>query len=167
MVKENMKLQGDLKASKNMLNETRNKLEETTPWVDLLGTKGQRHDMYIVETVLLLMSLGTTAADACQAFGVFLERTYPNLKVNVDYRIPGDWFFKGIADMLYPIGVIGPRKLADVCLRMYLGLDGSPRDGHDYAGLSYRLVVPASYIDDGNVDDATVNCAGPKMDENG
>jgi hypothetical protein len=77
--------------------------------------------------------------------------------VDVDYRIPGDWFFKGIADMLYPIGVIGPRKLTDVCVRMYLGLDGSPRDGHDYAGLSHRLVVPAGYVGDGNVDDATVN----------
>jgi hypothetical protein len=88
-----------------------------------------------------------------------MERTHPMLKANVDYRIPGDWFFKGIADMLCPIGVIGPRKLAGVCVRVHLGLDGSPRDGHDYAGLSHRLVVPAGYIGDGNVDDATVNCA--------
>ena len=159
MVKENALLNVGLKEAREKVLAVQKKLDESTPRVDLLGKKGQRYDVYIIETVLILMSLGTTAADACQAFGVFMERTYPRLKVNVDYRIPGDWFFKGIADILYPIGVIGPRKLADVCVRMYLGLDGSPRDGHDYAGLSYRLVVPAGYIGDGNVDDATVNCA--------
>ena len=159
IVKENVKLRLDLEASKEMLQATKRKLEETTPWVDLLGKKGQRYDMYILETVLILMSLGSTATDACSSFSVFLERSYPHLKAGVDYRVPGDWYFKEVAEIIYPLGVAASRKLADECIRMYVGLDGSPRDGFTYFGLSYRLVLPASYVDDGEESDVVLNCA--------
>ena len=109
--------------------------------------------MYIIETVLILMSLGSTATDACSAFAVFLQRTYPHLKAGVDYRVPGDWFFKGVADIIYPLGVAASRKLADECIRTCVGLGGSPRDGRSCFGLSFRLVTPSSYVDDGVAED--------------
>ena len=157
--KENAKLNRDLQDTRDKLKAMEDKLEAMTPWVDLLGKKGQQYQMYIIETVLILMSLGSTATDACSAFAVFLQRTYPHLKAGVDYRVPGDWFFKGVADIIYPLGVAASRKLADECIRMYVGLDGSPRDGRSYFGLSFRLVMPASYVDDGEAEDVVLNCA--------
>ena len=159
IAKENAKLRGALKQADEQLKELQRKLESTTPWVDILGKKGQRYDIYVIETVLILMSLGSTATDACSAFAVFMQRSYPRLKAGVDYRVPGDWFFKEVAEIIYPLGVAASRKLADECIRMYVGLDGSPRDGRSYFGLSFRLVMPSSYVDDGEAEDVVLNCA--------
>jgi hypothetical protein len=133
--------------------------EETTPWVDLLGKKGQRHDVHVLETELILMSLGSTTTGVCSSFSVFLQRPYPHLKAGADYRVPGDWFFKEVAEIIYPLGVAASRKLADECTRVHVGLDGSPRDGFTCFGLSYRLVLPASCVDDGEDSDVVLNCA--------
>jgi hypothetical protein len=67
MVKGSVLLNRELKEAREKVLAVQKKLDESTPWVDLLGKKGQRHDIYIIEAVLMLMSLGTTAADACQA----------------------------------------------------------------------------------------------------
>ena len=78
----------------------------TTPWPSLLGQKGQRYDIYILETVLMLMAGGLPAEEAVGSLAVFLQQPYPALSAGTDYRIPGPWFFKAAAQCLYPLGLM-------------------------------------------------------------
>ena len=129
-------------------------LKATTPWPSLLGQKRQRYDIYILETVLMLMAGGPPAEEAVGSLAVFLQQSYPTLSAGTDYRIPGPWFFKAAAQCLYPLGLIGPSNLLEVCKRWYGYLDGSPRGGFSYFGMGARIVVPSAFIDDGDEEDA-------------
>ncbi len=54
----------DLQLTKDKLEDALGKINSMTPWVDILGKKGQQYDVFIVETGLQLMGLGLTAPQA-------------------------------------------------------------------------------------------------------
>jgi hypothetical protein len=49
------------------------------------------------------MSLELSVPQAVYALTVFMRKTYPDLKPNVDYRIPGESTFKEWGESVYEI----------------------------------------------------------------
>jgi len=65
-----------------------------TDWVNILGKKGQRYDMYIKEMGVQLMASEISACQAVYCLTVFMMKTHPDLTPGVDYRVPGESVFK-------------------------------------------------------------------------
>ena len=143
----------NLELTKGALEDALGKMKSMTPWVDKLGKKGEQYDVFVAETGLQLMGLGLTAPQAVYSLAIFLKRTFPYLEAGKDYRIPGAWFFKRVAEILYPIGKYIAKTLMDKARIIYLGCDGSPRDGWDLFGQVASLVMPADVFGDSDDED--------------
>ena len=100
-----------------------------TNWVDVLGKKGEKYDIFVVEVGLRLMACNMDAAQARYALCVFMLSTHPNLNEGIDYRVPSVSTFKEWGDCLYPIAVSLNRTALDTAVAIYYHHDDSPRQG--------------------------------------
>ena len=111
-----------------------------TDWIDVLGKKGQKYDIFVVEVGLRLMACNMDAAQARYALCVFMLSTHPDLKEGVDYRVPSVSTFKEWGDCLYPIAESVNRTALDTAVAIYYHHDDSPRQGYSWHGSSARAI---------------------------
>jgi hypothetical protein len=90
---------GKLKAAVDLCS----KPDNATNWVDRLGKRGQKYDVFIVEMGIQLMSSELSAPQAVCALTVFMMKTCPKLEPGVDYRVPGESQFKEWAEAIYEV----------------------------------------------------------------
>ena len=113
-----------------------------TNWVDKLGKRGARYDVFIIEMGIQLMSSELSAAQAVYALTVFMRKSYPDLKSGVDYRIPGESTFKEWGESIYEITcTVNRSRLDDASIIFYMH-DDSPRNGYNYHGMTCAAVFP-------------------------
>jgi hypothetical protein len=77
--------------------------DNVTSWVNILGKKGHRYNMYVKEMGMQLMASELSASQAVYCLTVFMMKTYPDLVAGVDYRIPGESVFKEWAESIYDV----------------------------------------------------------------
>ena len=107
LVHENRKLKSQLQLSDETLKKAMNTCsnpENATDWIETLGKRGERYDMYVIEMGIQLMSSELSAAQAVYVLTIFMMKTYPGLVPGIDYRIPGESQFKEWAEAIYEVG---------------------------------------------------------------
>ena len=117
-----------------------NKTSNVTDWVDVLGKKGARYNMYVKEMGMQLMSSELSAAQAVYCLTVFMMKTHPNLTPGVDYRIPGESVFKEWGEGIYDVVCELNRSRLDEALIIYYKHGDSPRNGYNYHGMHSEAV---------------------------
>ena len=142
--------------------------DNATNWVDRLGKRGQKYDVFIVEMGIQLMSSELSAPQAVYALTVFMMKTYPNLEPGIDYRIPGESQFKEWAEAIYEVPTpfsiplpsplqclfgyrrspsfsfqitceVNRSRLQEAAIIFYK-YDDSPRNGYNYHGMNCEAV---------------------------
>ena len=155
---------GKLKAAVDLCSNPQN----VTNWVDRLGKRGQKYDVFIVEMGIQLMSSELSAPQAVYALTVFMMKTYPNLEPGVDYRIPCESQFKEWAEAIYEVSTtfffpassplhflfgnrrspsfsfqitceVNRSRLQEAAIIFYK-YDDSPRNGYNYHGMNSEAV---------------------------
>jgi hypothetical protein len=137
LVKMGKKHQATLKKlsmAQGDLDKALGKVQPQTDWIEKCGKKGQRYDIFVVELGLQLVSQNMNAEQCAYAFAVFMKMSYPEAKVDVDYRVPTTTVFKEWAELLYPIGVAVNRSRLDLAAEIYYHHDDSPRGGYSWHG---------------------------------
>jgi hypothetical protein len=110
--------------------------DNVTSWVNMLGKKGQRYNMYVKEMGMQLMASELSASQAVYCLTVFMMKTHPDLVAGVDYRIPGESVFKEWAESIYDVVCELNRSRLDEALIIYYKLDDSPRNKYNYHGMN-------------------------------
>lgn len=137
LVKMGKKHQATLKKfslAQSDLDKALEKVHPQTNWIEKCGKKGQRYDIFVVELGLQLVSQNMNAEQCAYAFAVFMKMSYPEAKVDVDYRVPTTAVFKEWAELLYPVGVAVNRSRLDLAAEIYYHHDDSPRGGYSWHG---------------------------------
>jgi hypothetical protein len=145
---ENATLLTELNLSRDKLAAALEQCSEAgnvTNWVNVLGKKGQRYDMYITEMGVQLMASEISACQAVYCLTVFMMKTHPDLTPGVDYRIPGESVFKEWGECIYELVCEVNRSRLDEALIIYYKHDDSPRNGYSYHGANSEAV-----FEDGN-----------------
>jgi hypothetical protein len=75
--------------------------KNATNWVDRLGERGEKYEVFIVEMCIQLASSELSAPQAARALTTaFMMKTCPDLEPGIDCRIPGESQFKEWAEAL-------------------------------------------------------------------
>jgi hypothetical protein len=147
--KENAELMGTLELCKDKLAAVVaecSKTSDVTDWIDLLGKKGEKYNMHIIEMGMQMMSSELSAAQAVFCLTVFMAKARPTLTPGVDYRIPGESVFKEWGEAMHGVVTELNRSRLDEALIIHYKHDDSPRNGLSYHGMHSECV----FEDDGD-----------------
>ena len=139
----NDRIQAELGFSKEKLQSVLaacSKTNDVTDWVDLLGKRGERYNMYIKELGMQMMSAELSASQAVYCLTVFMMKTHPKLVPGVDYRIPGESVFKEWGEGIYDVVAELNRSRLEDARIIYYKHDDSPRNGFSYHGMHSECV---------------------------
>ena len=114
----------ELKLTKGKLDTIMKDAHQCTDWVDMLGKKGERYSLVMVEIGLQMMSSMLSAPQAVFCLTMFMQTTYPGLQTGVDYRLPSESTFKKWGELLYPVVRDLNRSVVDDAFVIYLHHDG-------------------------------------------
>jgi hypothetical protein len=137
-----------LDLTETTLNSALKDAHECTDWVDLLGKKGERYSLVMVEIGLQMMSSMLSAPQAVFCLTMFMQTTYPGLVAGEDYRLPTESTFKRWGELLYPLVRDLNRSVVDDAFIIYLHHDGSPRNHLKYTGYTSKCGFKTEEGDD-------------------
>ena len=107
----------------------------------LVGMKGEKYTLEMVELGMELMSRGMTAPAARSVLVVFMKKAHPECTMGVDYRIPDPMMFKRWRMCLEPLSQFVALRAVDQAKIVHLLHDATTKKGVSFFSVCARITV--------------------------
>ena len=107
----------------------------------LVGRKGEKYTLEMMELGMELMGQGMTAPKARSVLVIFMKKAHPDLIVGVDYRIPDPMMFKRWRTYLEPLSQFMALRAVDQAKVVHLLHDATSKKGVSFFSVCARITV--------------------------
>jgi hypothetical protein len=107
----------------------------------LVGRKGEKYTLEMMELGMELMGQGMTAPKARSVLIIFMKKAHPDLIVGVDYRIPDPMMFKRWRTYLEPLSQFMALRAVDQAKVVHLLHDATSKKGVSFFSVCARITV--------------------------